>query len=125
MKKKILLGSLGFASAIVFTGCAGMFSGSTQQLTIKSNVDGATVEMNGRVIGQTPVSTMIEKRKDLLITVKKEGYQEATIPLNTTFDPMALVGLLSYGLPLTTDMQKGTAYQISPNYYQIELKKKD
>lgn len=56
MKKKILLGSLGFASAIVFTGCAGMFSGSTQQLTIKSNVDGATVEMNGRVIGQTPVS---------------------------------------------------------------------
>jgi len=125
MTKRILLGGLSIAGAMIFSGCAGMFSGETQSLTIKSNVDGATVELNGRSIGQTPMTTIIEKKKDLLITVKKDGYQETSMPLNTSFDPMALVGLVSYGSPLTTDIQKGTAYQINPNYYHIELKKKD
>ena len=125
MAKRILTGALVLTSVIMFSGCAGMFSGSTQQLTIKSNVDGANVELNGRTIGQTPMTAMIEKNKDLLVTLKKEGYNDVTQPLNSTFDPMALVGLFSYGSPLTTDVQKGTAYQITPNYYHIEMRKKD
>jgi len=125
MTKRILLATTAIAGSLLFTGCAGIFSGSTQSLTIKSNVEGADVELNGRTIGQTPLVTMIEKKKDLLITVKKDGYKETSVPLNTSFDPMALVGLFSYGTPITSDIQKGTAYQINPNYYHIELKKKD
>jgi hypothetical protein len=124
MKRGILFTGLTIAGSMIFTGCAGMFSGETQSLTIKSNVDGATVELNGRIIGKTPLTTVIEKKKDLLLTLKKDGYQDVSQPLNTTFDPMAIVGIMSYGLPITTDVQKGTAYQITPNYYQIEMSKK-
>ncbi|MCL4432229.1 MAG: PEGA domain-containing protein [Epsilonproteobacteria bacterium] len=92
-------------------------------LTVKSNPEGAKVSLNGRDLGQTPLTTTVEKKKDMLLTVKKDGYREVTQPLNTSFDPMALVGIISYGTPITTDVQKGTAYQITPNYYQIELPK--
>lgn len=125
MTRKILLATTAVAGSLLFSGCAGMFSGTTQSLTIKSNVEGANVELNGRTIGQTPLTAIIEKKKDLLIIVKKEGYHETSMPLNTSFDPMGLAGLFSYGSPLTTDIQRGTAYQLSPNYYHVELKKKD
>lgn len=125
MKKKIVLNVLAVASMVAFSGCAGMFSGETQMLTVKSSPDGANVAVNGLVIGQTPLTAPIVKKKDLLLTLTKDGYKEVTTPLNTSFDPMALVGLFSYGTPITTDIQKGTAYQISPNYYQFELQKKE
>lgn len=124
-KSKIASGLLTVASVIAFSGCAGMFSGETQMLTVKSNPDGANVTINGKVIGQTPLTAPIEKKKDLLITLTKDGYKEVTAPLNTSFDPMALVGLFSYGTPITTDIQKGTAYQINPNYYQFEMQKQE
>lgn len=123
--KKIALLTASVVSVAMFTGCAGMFSGETQMLTVKSSPAGANVTINGMPIGQTPLTAPIGKKKDILITLTKDGYKEVTAPLNTSFDPMALVGLFSYGTPITTDIQKGTAYQISPNYYQFELQKQD
>ncbi|MDO9055276.1 MAG: PEGA domain-containing protein [Sulfuricurvum sp.] len=121
--KKIALLAVSAASIAMFSGCAGMFSGETQMLTVKSNPEGANVMVNGMTIGQTPLTAPIVKKKDLLLTLSKDGYKEVTTPLNTSFDPMALVGLFSYGTPITTDIQKGTAYQISPNYYQFDMQK--
>ncbi|WP_310440684.1 PEGA domain-containing protein [Sulfuricurvum sp.] len=123
--KKITLLAVSAVSLVMFSGCAGMFSGETQMLTVKSSPAGANVAINGMPIGQTPLTAPISKKKDILITLTKDGYKEVTAPLNTSFDPMALVGLFSYGTPITTDIQKGTAYQISPNYYQFELQKQD
>lgn len=123
--KKIALLTASVATVAMFTGCAGMFSGETQMLTVKSSPAGANVTINGMPIGQTPLTAPIAKKKDILITLTKDGYKEVTAPLNTAFDPMALVGLFSYGTPITTDIQKGTAYQISPNYYQFELQKQE
>ena len=125
MKSKFLVTSVSLAGMIFFGGCAGIFSGEKQMLTVKSNPDGANVSLNGMPIGQTPLTTMVEKKKDMLIVLKKDGYKEFTQPLGTSFDPMAIVGLVSYGSPLTTDVTRGTAYQISPNYYQFELQKLD
>lgn len=121
--KKIALLAVSAASIAMFSGCAGMFSGETQMLTVKSNPEGAKVTINGMQIGQTPLTAPIVKKKDLLLTLSKDGYKDVTTPLNTSFDPMALVGLFSYGTPITTDIQKGTAYQISPNYYQFDMQK--
>ena len=125
MKSRMILGVVAMVGSIAFSGCAGMFSGQTQVLTVKSTPDGANVSINGVQMGQTPLTTSIIKKKDLLLTLTKDGYKEVTTPLNTTFDPMALVGLISYGTPITTDVQKGTAYQVSPNYYQFELQKQE
>lgn len=124
-KNRIVLCALTLVGAVAFSGCAGMFSGETQMLTVKSSPAGANVSINGMPIGQTPITAPIAKKKDILITLTKDGYKEVTAPLNTSFDPMALVGLFSYGTPITTDIQKGTAYQISPNYYQFELQKQE
>lgn len=123
--KKIALVGFGLGVAVLFSGCAGMFSGKTQIVTIKSEPEGATVLINGMEHGKTPLTTSIGKSKDLLLTVRKDGFKDVSMPMNTAFDPMALVGLMSYGFPITTDVQSGTAYQVSPNYYSVELKKKD
>ena len=38
--KKCVISAL-LASTILFTGCASMFHGTTQQVAVRSNVDGA------------------------------------------------------------------------------------
>lgn len=124
MNKQVLI-TLGIAAIILFSGCAGMISGDTQKLIVKSTPAGANVLLNGVTRGQTPLEVTVEKRKELLLIVSKEGYKDVAQPLNTVFDNTALVGLLSYGTPISTDVRNGTAYQISPNYYQFELQKEE
>ncbi|MDP2077567.1 MAG: PEGA domain-containing protein [Sulfuricurvum sp.] len=123
--KKITLLAASVASIAMFSGCAGMISGKTQNVTFKSEPAEADVYVNGVIMGKTPMTASIKKGKEQMATIKKDGYKSVDIPLTTSFDFAALIGLISYATPLTTDISQGTAYEFSPGYYNIDLKKAD
>ncbi len=123
--KKIALLAVSAASIALFTGCAGMISGKTQNVTFKSEPAEADVYVNGVIMGKTPMTANLKKGKEQMATIKKDGYKSVDIPLSTAFDMAALIGLVSYASPLTTDISQGTAYEFSPGYYNIDLKKND
>lgn len=110
--------------SIFFSGCATMFSGSTQIITINSEPSDADVLINGLKYGKTPLSTQVKKDKNTIVTIQKDGYTTITRPIQSTLDPVTILGLYpGLGFPITTDMINGNAYEYSPSFYKFDLQK--
>jgi len=76
-------------------GCATMFHGSTQQVAIRSNILGAELFANEAYIGKDNGVTTFQKNKNYMITARKAGCTDTTVPASKSFDAITLLGLLS------------------------------
>ena len=65
MKNSLLILSVLFLSS----SCATIMTGKTQEVTFDSEPQGAEVAVNGRVIGKTPTTIQLDKKKDQMISV--------------------------------------------------------
>lgn len=106
---------------IYFSGCATIATGTKQLVTINCNVKGATVKLDGRVVGQTPFIGEIRKNGKI-ITVEKTGYQPHKIAMSTTIEGMFWGNIITGGtLGSLTDFASGAAYKYSPASFQVDL----
>ncbi|NGP89681.1 PEGA domain-containing protein [Fodinibius halophilus] len=122
IKRTLLL--LGISASIIIAGCATLTKGTTQIVTINSNVDGAGVYLNGAQIGETPFASKIKKNEDALV-IRKEGYKSHTLSLSKSLEPIFWGNIITGGtLGSITDWISGAAYSYSPSTYQVELYKK-
>jgi hypothetical protein len=114
--------AISFASALMLmTGCATVFKGTDQVLTITSDPDGATVRIDGKPVGVTPLSTKVKKNSADSMMIEKDGFRTETMPLDKKFDG---VTLLSFFWDLgTTDFVTGAAYEYQPSTYHFKMKK--
>jgi hypothetical protein len=69
-------------SVIFFMSCATIIKGTSQEVTINSNVPGALIELNGVEIGRTPFTGKIKKHKKEFLKVSKPGYITGDLWLN-------------------------------------------
>ena len=112
-----------------FIGCATTIRGTSQIITINSNVSGASVELDGAPVGVTPFTGKFKKGKDRTFTIRKQGYGTQSITLERDFD-FAATGLgnaffLYFGtFATTTDLISGAAWLYSPNTYFVQLQEK-
>lgn len=108
-------------SALIFISCATIVTGTTQLVTINSNVEGATIKLDGVYIGKTPFTGEIKKNGDIL-TIEKKGYKTYSIALSTSLEGMFWGNIITGGtLGSITDFATGAAYKYSPGNYQVEL----
>jgi hypothetical protein len=108
----------------LLAGCATIVRGTSQTISINSNIAGANIELDGSPIGTTPFSGKIKKKKDGTIKISKQGYVPQTISLNTDFDIVAsgLGNVLIGGTTgTTTDWISGAAWMYEPNTYFVQL----
>jgi hypothetical protein len=94
MKKYIaraLLVSLVLSS---LSGCAAMFHGSTQQVAVRSNVPGTELFVNEAYVGKDNGVTFFQKSKNYMITARKAGCTDTTVPASKSFDAITLLGIL-------------------------------
>lgn len=109
---------------LVLSGCATLFTGDTQIVNIHSNPDNANVQINGTDYSRTPLLANVKKNKVTIVTISKEGYKSTTFRLNSEISPVIMLGIYpGLGLPVTTDLVNGNAYNYVPNYYKINLEK--
>lgn len=114
--------TISFASALLLlTGCATVFKGTDQVLTITSDPDGATVRIDGKPVGVTPLSTKVKKNSADSIMVEKDGFRTETMPLDKKFDGVTLLSIF-WDLG-TTDFVTGAAYEYQPSTYHFKMKK--
>jgi hypothetical protein len=107
------------------SGCSTIINGSSQTVSINSNVTGATVSWNGAQIGTTPMTTQVKRASTATITVSKEGYTTKTITIDTSIEPMFWGNVILGGLlGSTTDGVNGNMYKYAPATLQIDLEKK-
>ena len=110
MKIKLLLLVFGCAIISMTAGCATMISGTTEPVTINSSPEGATITQNGIVLGKTPTTIPLNREKNPVLELSKEGYQKQSLPLNTSFNPWVLsnvIWCMSCVLSTSTDYSTG------------------
>jgi len=114
--------TLVIASVLLLGACATLAKGSSQAVTITSNVEGAEIFLDGQRVGATPFSGVVPKGKTTLM-LQKAGYTPATITLSKTLEPIFWGNIISGGtIGSLTDFATGAAYAYAPATYQVDLK---
>lgn len=118
-----ILAALIALTTLTVAGCASIASGTTQSITVSSNVEGAEVFLDGVVIGTTPFTGPVDKNKSQ-IRVEAEGYRTETLALSKSLDPVFWGNIIIGGtLGSITDFATGAAYQYAPASYQVDLQR--
>lgn len=124
MTKRILIGATSVVATILFSGCSTIINGKTQALTITSEPIAAKVSINGNQICETPCTQQINRGKDTLVMIEKEGYKSQTINPSTNMEGWFWGNIILGGVVgSTTDISTGSAYQYNPNTYHVNLPK--
>jgi hypothetical protein len=90
--------SLAIAS-IYFSGCATIFHGSTDQITIRSNEPGTKIYVDEQEVGRDSAIWAVPKKGNHSIRVAKTGCTDTVVPIKYSFDGVSLLGiLLDFGL---------------------------
>jgi len=84
MNKRLQLFSLNslITFSIVFSGCATIFSGSTDTVELSSEPTGAQVYVNGAKRGTTPVTLTLKKGREYNLEFRKDQYETKGMALN-------------------------------------------
>lgn len=110
------------ATFFLFNGCATIMSGSSQQVSFQSNPDGATVNVGGRIIGKTPITTALKRVKGQQLTFEKEGYKPLSMQLETRMNSWFWGNIVLGGLiGSTTDGLSGAVDEYAPSQYMVTL----
>ncbi len=119
---KLVVTAAAFSCMIALSGCASIISGSSQNVSFKSEPPGATLAVDGRDMGKTPVTINLKRKKDQHFTIALDGYNTQEFSLNTGFNPWFLGNIVTGGLlGSTTDSVSGAINEYSPDYYNIML----
>ena len=125
MKKTLSM----LALCILLTSCASTMSGSSQNITVNSNVQGATCTLTndkGSWTITTPGSAVItSSRVNLALTCVKEGYVNGVASLPSKHKDSATWGnvILGGGIGYIIDRKSGAAF-IYPQQVTVDLAKK-
>ena len=103
--------------AVTLSGCAALFEGTTQEITINTNPSGADCSLNrkGTAIGRinpTPGAVTIKKTKeDITVICNKAGYQQASFLNHSDVDGVTVAdvigGVLTGGIAWGIDSASG------------------
>jgi hypothetical protein len=114
--------ALALTLGVLSSGCASIMSGNKQTMSFQSTPEGVTVSVNGRVLGKTPVSISMEKKKDQTVIFSRDGFKPVTMQLTTQLDAW-FWGNIVFGGPIgsTVDAINGSVHMYSPSQYYVTL----
>ena len=125
---KLFLTTACLAAALTMTGCASIFSGSTQTLTFKSVPDTANSTITNKLgekihTGSTPATVTLKRGNGYFkpagyqVTFSKEGFQTKTVQVKATVNGWYIANIIFGGLIgfLIVDPATGAMYTLSPS----------
>ena len=119
--KKVVLMMVVF-TAFIFTSCATILSGTSDEITFNSDPGGASIMLDGLKLGKTPATVSIKRpgfgNKE--ITLKLDGYEDRTFMLQKGFNTMAICNLASWP-GWIIDVVTGTIMKYSKTNYNVDL----
>jgi hypothetical protein len=110
------------ALALAAGGCATIISGSNQTVTVNSNVTGAEVYLNERLVGTTPLTASLPRGETGILSVRAPGYNPYQIALNKKINNVFWVNIFIGGtFGSSTDYATGAMYEYEPSTYMVSL----
>jgi hypothetical protein len=102
------------------SGCATMFSGTTQPFTVRTEPPGAQVIVNGNYVGVTPLNIEVHRDKNLNVLLRAPGYPEKALLLRRDFNPVAALNLVSI-VCWAIDLATGAMFRIDPDTLLVSM----
>ena len=122
MKKYIAIAICG---TMLFTsGCASLFTGTSDTITFNSQPEGAKVQINGMHIGRTPLTVPVQRSLSTpQVQVSLEDYESQYVMLQNTFNAVAILDIFFWP-SFIIDAATGAIMKYSTMNYQVELEPK-
>ena len=122
LNRVLLLGLIFTFLVLLVSGCATIMQGTTQQIGIQSTPTGATVKIDQKEYGNTPVVADLSRKENHIVNISLEGYEpfEGTITRSTSgwvWGNILFGGLIG----LAVDAISGGLYKLNPEQIQAEL----
>jgi len=113
------------ALLLIYSGCATIFSGGKEDISLSSEPSGAKVLINGQNEGVTPITLAFKKGKEYTIEFVKEGYNSKTLRLTYSIGAGWLIlDILSGLLGVIIDAATGNWNGFDLNSYRAVLEPK-
>lgn len=113
--------AIALMSALILSGCATMFTSSTDPVTFKSIPDGAKVEINGNSVGRTPVTVPLKRSlTPPLVQLKLEGYEPKTLIVQNSFNGVSVLNIFFWP-GFIVDAATGSMMKYEVLTYESEL----
>ncbi len=110
---------------IVFNvGCATLFTGSYDNVIIRSTPAGARVTVNGSFKGNTPLTLALRRDSNYKISVHKDGYSDANLRISRDFNAVALVNFIN-PLGWIIDFATGGLWNFDETNFDVQLETSD
>ena len=124
MTYKLITLSVCLLPLALLVGCATLIDGTTQNVTFQSKPEGATVAVNGRVLGKTPLTAQIERGTTQWLIMSMDGYVPETRPLTTQLNGWfwGNIPLGGIFIGMAVDGVSGAANEFIPSQYTVALK---
>lgn len=122
MSRNLIKGIVVMGTLFCINGCSTIISGAKQQMSFQSSPEGATVTVNGRILGKTPLSFQLDKKQNQTATFDLDGYKPITMELSTRLDSWFWGNIVIGGvLGSTTDGVTGAVHEYSPSQYIVNM----
>lgn len=99
----------------LLSGCGTIAGDNTRSVAVNSQPQGAKIYVDNQQYGTTPAIVTLPSHiyGGKQVTLKKKGYQDQTMNVNTSFQPIALLDVLAWPT-LLVDAATGDLVKIDP-----------
>ena len=120
----LVIGAL--LGALCLSGCATITRGTTEEFTVQSNPSGANVRLDTGQTGITPATFTVPRKRDIIVTVSKPGYESYTETVTTKIVGRGASGvagnvLVGGIIGIGVDAISGAALNHTPNPLIVNL----
>jgi len=115
--------STSFLSIFLWSGCATVIQGTTQEIPISSDPPGVKVSVDGRPDFTTPTVLVLSRHEPHILEFSFGGYHPEVVRLRPVFSTVTagnivLGGLIGWGV----DSASGAQYRLVPPVVHVSLR---
>jgi len=107
---------------MLISGCATIVDGRTQEVTFQTSPEGATVSVDGRIMGRTPLTVRLDRKGHQSALITKPGYRTETRRLTSLVNGW-FWGNIPLGIipGMLVDSFSGAVNELYPSQYFVTL----
>lgn len=108
-------------TAAFASGCASIFTGTSDPVVLNSTPPGATIEINGNLYGRTPTTVELGRSwKPQQVQFSLAGHEPQTMTIQKTFNPVTLLNIFFYP-GVIVDLITASVMKYDRLYYEAAL----
>ncbi|MFH1877496.1 MAG: PEGA domain-containing protein [Candidatus Omnitrophota bacterium] len=110
------------AAVVDLAGCASLTTGPNQRIAVNSNPQGADVETDSGFTGVTPCNFKMQRNRDHIMKISKDGYKTAKVVFTRTLCGSTAGNLIVGGIiGVGVDAMTGAMYKLCPENVSVDL----